>query len=92
MMDRDALLNRLTILDFMAVDLHLYLDTHEDDKEAIEKYNNIVMEADDVRCKYEKMYGPLCSYRSMSKEPFTWIDDPWPWERKFNYKISGEDC
>lgn len=89
-MDRDSLLNRLTILDFMAVDLHLYLDTHEDDEEAIEKYNGILIEADAVRTVYEENYGPLCSYRSMSKTPFTWIDDPWPWNRDFNYDVSKE--
>lgn len=90
-MDRDTLLNRLTVLDFMAVDLHLFLDTHPKDSEAIEKYNSVIREADAVRCQYEKLYGPLCSFRSMSKSQFHWIDDPWPWQESFNFSLAGEE-
>lgn len=91
--NRDALLNRLTVLDFMAVDLHLYLDTHPDDKEVIEKYNAVIEEADEVRYEYEKNFGPLCSFRSTSPNcHFKWIDCPWPWTNKFNYYLAGEDC
>lgn len=87
-MERDELLSTLTALDFMAVDLHLYLDTHPDDKEAIEKYNEIIREADSVRYEYEKEYGPLCSYRSASNnDRFDWINSPWPWQCDFNYNI-----
>lgn len=92
-MNRDAILNRLTVLDFMAVDLALYLDTHPEDKEVIEKYNCIIEEAEEVRYEYEANFGPLCSFRSMSpKCKFKWIECPWPWTNKFNYYISGEDC
>ena len=35
-MDRDMILQSLTALDFMAVDLGLYLNTHPNNKEAIE--------------------------------------------------------
>lgn len=91
--DRESVLNRLTVLDFMAVDLALYLDTHPDDKEVIEKYNSVLEEAEEVRCEYEKLFGPLCSFRSESpKDFFKWIECPWPWTRKFNYFIEGEEC
>lgn len=91
--ERDNLLSELTALDFMAVDLHLFLDTHPDNYEAINKYNEIIKKADAIRCKYEKLYGPLCSYRSLSNpELFTWIDNPWPWQNKFNFNLVGEDC
>lgn len=89
-MNRDELLSRLTALDFMAVDLNLYLDTHPKDKDAIEAYNNIIKDADYFRMEYEKLYGPLYSYRSLSKSQFHWVDDPWPWEEKFNYCLAGE--
>lgn len=86
------LLKRLTALDFMAVDLQLYLDTHPNDKEAIDKYNDTIKEADMLRSVYEKNYGPLFSFRSYnhSKE-FGWIDNPWPWQRDANFDISKED-
>ena len=37
-MNREELLSSLTQLDFMAVDLGLYLNTHPDDTEAIRSF------------------------------------------------------
>lgn len=89
-MDRDSILKRLTILDFLAVDLQLYLDSHPNDENAIEKYNSVVDEADSLREQYEKLFGPLFGFRSYSKrDEFNWIDDPWPWEMDFNFEIGG---
>ena len=86
--NREALLKKLSILDFIAVDMHLFLDTHPNDTEAIEKYNSIIQEADSLRYEFEEMYGPLCSYRSMSPEnEFKWIDCPWPWQNEFNFNV-----
>lgn len=91
--DREEVLKVLTALDFMAVDMGLYLDTHPDDKSAIEIYNEILKEADSARSIYEENFGPLCSYRSMSNEDqFKWIDNPWPWQDCFNYNLKGENC
>lgn len=84
-MNRDELLTELMQLDFMAVDIVLYLNTHPDDKAAIAQYNKTVTAADTVRSKYEAMYGPLCSFRSLSSEDdFNWINNPWPWQAAFN--------
>lgn len=87
-MDRENLLKRLTMLDFMAVDMQLFLDTHPDDTNAIAKYNSIIREADNLRAQYEKSVGPLFSFRSYSStENFQWVDNPWPWENKFNFSL-----
>ena len=87
-MDRENLLKRLTMLDFMAVDMQLFLDTHPDDTNAIAKYNSIIREADNLRAQYEKSVGPLFSFRSYSPtENFLWVDNPWPWENKFNFSL-----
>lgn len=91
-MNKCSLLKRLTVLDFLAVDLHLFLDTHPEDKEAIARYNSVIKEADALRQAYEKNYGPLYSFRSKSNDDmFTWIDCPWPWQYDFNFTISKED-
>ena len=87
-MDRDQLLCNLTALDFMAVDLHLYLNTHPNDTEAITKYNQILTKADVLRKEYEKVCGPLSSFRSPSRAPWEWVDDPWPWQNSFNFKLT----
>lgn len=87
-MNKEELLKRLTILDFLAVDLQLYLNNHPEDTEAIDKYNSVIKEADAIRAMLEKVDGPLYSFRSYSKgNDFTWIDNPWPWEKEFNFKL-----
>lgn len=87
-MNRDDLLKRLTILDFLAVDLQLYLNIHSNDREAIEKYNSVVKEADAIRAMFEETQGPIFSFRSYSDpDDFTWINNPWPWEKEFNFKL-----
>lgn len=79
---RYELLRRIQELEFIGVELTLYLDTHPDDANALTDYNRAAMELVPLRRQYEQLYGPLTSYAS---EPITgnkwrWIDDPWPWE------------
>ncbi|MCR4434307.1 MAG: spore coat protein CotJB [Clostridiales bacterium] len=89
--NRQKLLKQLSALDFMAVDLNLYLDTHPYDRDALLRYNSIVMQANALRSYYERMYGPLYSFRSTSDYPWRWINNPWPWEYEFNFKLAGEE-
>lgn len=87
-MNRDELLKRLTTLDFLAVDLQLFLNTHPDDKEAIAKYNSVIKEADSIRAILEKTDGPIYSFRSFSNDnKFNWVNEPWPWNKDFNFDI-----
>jgi len=90
-MNHDDLLKKLMALDFVAVDLALYLNTHPCDREALAKYNETLAEANAIRSEYEECYGPLYSYRSMSAYPWQWIDDPWPWQYCFNFSMPRED-
>ena len=87
-MNRDELLNELMALDFMAVDLQLFMDTHPRDCQAREKYNAILHKAHEYREQYQKLCGPMYSFRSLSRDG-DWIDDPWPWQYSFNTKLRG---
>ncbi len=93
-MDREKILQSLTALDFMAVDLGLYLNTHPNDKEALEEYNKIITSANIVREKYESEYGPLCSFRSSdnNSDTWSWKNNPWPWEESFNFQLAVKEC
>ena len=62
-MNQEELLKSLMELDFIAVDLGLFLNTHPDDSDAIAAYNQVITAADTVRMKYEETFGPLCSFR-----------------------------
>ena len=75
--DRQSLLMKLSEYDFAAIDLQLFLDTHPDDKKAIEQYNMAVNAANKLRAEYEKAYGPLASFVTPSRpEEFTYIHEP----------------
>ncbi|KHD85796.1 spore coat protein CotJB [Heyndrickxia ginsengihumi] len=75
------LLEELQALDFVIVELNLYLDTHPDDQNAIEQYNATVKSRKKVKREFEKHFGPLTSFGySYSPYPFQWKESPWPWE------------
>ena len=93
-MEHDELLKKLSELDFIAVDLGLFLNTHPDNTEAILAYNQVITAADAVRMKYEETYGPLCSFRSYASNTnhWTWIHDPWPLQESANISFAGKEC
>ena len=92
-MNREMLLSQLTALDFMAVDLGLYLNTHPEDSAAIAEYNKIIKAADMLRAKYQQNLGPLCSFRSYARDKnnWQWINCPGPWAKDFNFMLE-ERC
>ena len=67
-MEREMMLQKLMELDFLAVDLGLYLNTHPTETEAINAYNQTIEAADTLRMKFEAAYGPLCSFRSYAAD------------------------
>ena len=91
-MDRDAILRELMALDFMAVDLGLYLDTHPDDGAALNEYNRILESAEPLREEYQRLCGPLYSFRSLNPESWKWYKDPWPWQYSFNVDLPEVCC
>ena len=79
-------LTELQTMAFVIQELALYLDTHRDDKEALELYRSYQKMYEECREKYEKMSGPLNHMRSGEGE-YRWLDDPWPWEYAKNREV-----
>ena len=76
-----TLLEEIQAIDFVIVELNLYLDTHPDDFEAIKQFNDNAEKSMKLKLEYEKKYGPLMNFGySFSNYPFNWIDTPWPWQ------------
>ncbi len=73
------MLAAISALDFAVLELTLYLDTHPDDRSALKQRNDCIKEMEALVCDYEALYGPLTD-RSYAEYPWTWIDEPWPWE------------
>ena len=90
MKNRMELLKQITASEFMKQDLHLFLNTHPMDQEALAKYNFFVMESRGLRESYEMNYGMLSETNSLSPYPWQWINNPWPWEYDANFKFEKE--
>lgn len=69
----------LMALGFAINELGLYLDTHQNDKEALALYIDYVNLAKDGRKRYEATYGPL-QQSDVTAAGYTWVNDPWPWD------------
>lgn len=91
-MDRDAMLKKITALDFYIIDLHLYLDTHPTDSDAITMYNDCVRQVKALREEYNQNYGMLLSNNCVSAEPWQWIEGGMPWQKVYNFELTGESC
>jgi spore coat protein JB len=76
---RDKMLKEVMALDFMAIELNLYLNTHPYDQKALMVFVNTAQRAKMLRNNYESMYGPITASSSNSF-PWPWIESPWPWE------------
>ena len=72
-------LTELQTMAFAIQELALYLDTHRDDKEALDMYRTYQMMYTEGKKKYEKENGPL-NHMSVTGEKYRWLNDPWPWE------------
>ena len=73
-------LAQLQALGFAVQELALYLDTHRDDREALELYRSYQQLLQKGREEYQKRYGPLNHGTPQTAEGYQWLDDPWPWE------------
>lgn len=72
-------LTELQTLAFAIQELALYLDTHRNDKEALELYQTYQKLYHDGMMIYTKKCGPL-NHKTPTDGPYKWLDDPWPWE------------
>ena len=80
--ERMNLLKRIQELEFIGVELNLYLDTHPDDIQALQHFNRVTDELEELKKQYEQICGPLLSY-GFGKNPgntWLWAQTPWPWE------------
>lgn len=76
-----ALLEKLQAVDFVLVELNLYLNTHPNDLQAIEQFNKLTRERTAIANEYQLLYGPLQNFgRAYSKYPWEWSQSPWPWQ------------
>ena len=80
-MTERELLNRISEVQFVCVELNLYLDTHPADEDARNDYLSYSRLLDELITEYESEYGPLMGFGHSPTDKGCWIHSEWPWER-----------
>ncbi|MCR5808689.1 MAG: spore coat protein CotJB [Clostridiales bacterium] len=75
------LLNRISEVQFVCVELNLYLDTHPSDEAARSDYLSYSRLLAELINEYEAEYGPLQGFGHSPTDKGCWIHSRWPWER-----------
>lgn len=79
-MDRKVCLKKIYELGFAITETALYLDTHPEDKDALEYYCGIRNIYHDMSMQYAEYYGPLTYDYVFSENYWMWVATPMPWE------------
>jgi spore coat protein JB len=83
-MDRQQLMRQVTAEQFAAFDTQLYLDTHPNDKVALNMFNNYIKSHEEYKKQYESRFGPLMAESGAAGDVWVWGNEPWPWEKEAN--------
>ncbi len=74
----------LQTIGFALQELALYLDTHPDDRQALEQYRACQKMYHEGMMRYSEMQRPLTHAQPVNDREYTWLCDPWPWEYAAN--------
>ena len=69
---------------FAIQELGLYLDTHPNDMEALDLFNEYVEQYSAAMQQYEQKHGPMNQMAAGLNGRYEWTDGPWPWEFEAN--------
>jgi len=68
-------------LEFVRVELELYLDTHPGCKVALDYYHQTVDALNELRERYQADGSLLFASGSTNPDGWDWVNEPWPWYR-----------
>ena len=80
--ERQVLMNRIRVCDFVLVETAEFFDTHPDNADALayhQKYSQLAKEA---KTEYVRKFGPLEHRDFSGGNHWNWVDGPWPWEKE----------
>ena len=70
----------IMMLGFCAVDMMLYLDTHPDDEEALNYFNQCTALYNAAKQSYQEQFGQLNAFSEQERSSWDWNTAPMPWE------------
>lgn len=72
-------LAELQALEFVVLELGIYLDTHKDDAEAFQLFKQFSTMERAAKAAYESKYGPITKETAATGDSYQWLSEPWPW-------------
>ena len=78
--EREDMLMQLQELKFAMIELGLYLDLNDKDRNALNLFNEYQKKEKELCKMFENKYGPLTFDSMEYKNSWTWDNGPWPWE------------
>lgn len=79
-MNQKELYEWIMMLGFCAVDMMLYLDTHPDDEEALNYFNQCTVLYNAAKQSYQEQFGQLNAFSEQERSSWDWNTAPMPWE------------
>ena len=83
MNEEQALRRRINAIKFASWELHLFLDTHPNNCDAARKLEEYRRQLDTLTKEFEDKFGPI-GETPHNTSRWSWISDPWPWEKEAN--------
>lgn len=80
MNEKDALMSKIKSIDFVLMELHLFLDTHPNDADALAMYEKYSKKRAILVAEYEQKFGMLSMKSMTADKHWQWVSDPWPWD------------
>jgi spore coat protein JB len=75
------MLRRIMELQFITLELNLFLDTHPNDERALCDFKAASEALMEAKHEFERTFHPLLNYGlGRVENGWNWICDPWPWE------------
>ena len=84
---KQTTLHELQALHFAIHELGLYLDTHQDDLDALELFNQYVELYENVLQRTEERNGPRYQMSAGISGVYRWTEGPWPWDYNANKEV-----
>jgi spore coat protein JB len=79
-MNKEKLMREIQEVGFALVDLNLFLDSHPDNKLALDFFEDMQIKYAQLQADYEMEFGPLTAFDTNTEQGWTWVQSPWPWE------------
>ena len=76
----EQMLTKICEMEFTLTDLNLYLDTHPDNKEALDMFTKLSASLKSMMYDYNQKCKALCVNDVPNTLPFQWSSNKWPWQ------------